>query len=298
MVAASIIQPVGRLPKPRYHARMQTRLSYPQAPTADQVDDYHGERVADPYRPLEDSDAPETRAWIEAQNALAEEVLEGASARAEIRERLAEVWDHPRAGAPWRRGDHWFQLRNTGLQDQDVLWVSDVPGEGGRVLIDPNRLSSDGTTALTAVEVSEDGELVAYATSDAGSDWRTWRVRRTADRRGPAGPHRLEQVRLGGVGARWRRIRVWPLPGAAGGRRVRRPEPQHGAAVPPPRRRRIGRPRPAGGAGGAGVGLRADRDGRRPAARRQRLARYRSRQPRVRGRSRRGRHGRCRSSVA
>jgi prolyl oligopeptidase len=158
---------------------MQTRLSYPQAPTADQVDDYHGERVADPYRPLEDSDAPETRAWIEAQNALAEEVLEGASARAEIRERLAEVWDHPRAGAPWRRGDHWFQLRNTGLQDQDVLWVSDVPGEGGRVLIDPNRLSSDGTTALTAVEVSEDGELVAYATSDAGSDWRTWRVRRT-----------------------------------------------------------------------------------------------------------------------
>ncbi len=158
---------------------MQTRLSYPQAPTADQVDDYHGERVADPYRPLEDSDAPETRAWIEAQNALAEEVLAGASARAEIRERLAEVWDHPRAGAPWRRGDHWFQLRNTGLQDQDVLWVSDVPGEGGRVLIDPNRLSSDGTTALTAVEVSEDGELVAYATSDAGSDWRTWRVRRT-----------------------------------------------------------------------------------------------------------------------
>jgi prolyl oligopeptidase len=158
---------------------MQTRLSYPQAPTADQVDHYHGERVSDPYRPLEDSDAPETRAWIEAQNALAEEVLEGASARAEIRERLAEVWDHPRAGAPWRRGDHWFQLRNTGLQDQDVLWVSDVPGEGGRVLIDPNRLSSDGTTALTAIEVSEDGELVAYATSEAGSDWRTWRVRRT-----------------------------------------------------------------------------------------------------------------------
>ncbi len=159
---------------------MQTRLSYPPAPTADQVDDYHGERVADPYRPLEDTDAPATRAWIEAQNALAEEVLAGASARAQIRERLAEVWDHPRAGAPWRRGDHWFQLRNTGLQDQDVLWLSDMPGEGGRILIDPNQLGADGTTALTAVEVSEDGELVAYATSDAGSDWRTWRVRRTA----------------------------------------------------------------------------------------------------------------------
>ena len=157
-----------------------SRPSYPAAPTSDQVDNYHGERVADPYRPLEDTDAPATRAWIEAQNALTDEVLGAATERAAIRERLAEVWDHPRAGAPWRRGDQWFQLRNTGLQDQDVLWVADAPDAEGRVLIDPNGLSHDGTTALTAVEVSEDGELVAYATSDAGSDWRTWHVRRTA----------------------------------------------------------------------------------------------------------------------
>jgi prolyl oligopeptidase len=159
---------------------MQTRLIYPSAPTADQVDAYHGERVTDPYRPLEDTDAPATRTWIEAQNALADEVLGRAKERAAIRERLAEVWDHPRAGAPWRRGRHWFQLRNAGLQDQDVLWVADAPGGHGRVLIDPNQLGEGGTTALTGVEVSEDGELVAYATSEAGSDWRTWHVRSTA----------------------------------------------------------------------------------------------------------------------
>jgi len=152
-------------------------LDYPQAPTADQVDDYHGTPVADPYRPLEDSDAPATRAWIEAENRLTERVLGESAARDEIRSRLAEVWDHPRAGAPSRRGTRWFGLRNTGLQDQDVLWVADAPDAEGRVLLDPNRLSAAGTTALAAAEASESGRLLAYATSDAGSDWRTWAVR-------------------------------------------------------------------------------------------------------------------------
>jgi prolyl oligopeptidase len=155
-------------------------LDYPAAPTTDQVDDHHGTPIADPYRPLEDSDAPETRAWIEAQNRLTEQVLGASGARGAIRDRLAEVWDHPRAGAPWRRGGAWFQLRNTGLQDQDVLWVADEPAADGRVLLDPNELSADGTTALAAAEASESGRLLAYATSDAGSDWRTWAIRDVA----------------------------------------------------------------------------------------------------------------------
>ena len=158
---------------------MQTRLTYPTAPTADQVDDFHDERIADPYRPLEDSDAPETRGWIDAENELTAAILAEVPARAEIRARVAELWDHPRAAAPFRRGDRWFQMRNSGLQDQDVLWVADAPDAEGRVLIDPNELSAEGTTALSAIAVSEDGELVAYAVSDAGSDWRTWAVRRT-----------------------------------------------------------------------------------------------------------------------
>jgi prolyl oligopeptidase len=153
-------------------------LNYPTPPTADQVDDYHGTRIADPYRPLEDSDAPATRAWIEAENALTESVLGSSTARDEIRARLGRLWDFPRAGAPWRRGDRWFQLRNTGLQDQDVLWTADAPDGEGTVLLDPNRLSDAGTTTLSAIEVSDSGELVACATSDAGSDWRTWTLRR------------------------------------------------------------------------------------------------------------------------
>jgi prolyl oligopeptidase len=160
--------------------RMQTKLTYPTAPTSEQVDDYHGERIADPYRPLEDSDAPDTRAWIEAQNELTASVLAEASGRTAIGGRLSQLWDHPRAGSPWRRGTTWLQMRNTGLQDQDVLWVADAPDAEGRVLLDPNQLSDDGTTALSAVGTSHTGKLIAYATSDAGSDWRTWRVRRVA----------------------------------------------------------------------------------------------------------------------
>jgi prolyl oligopeptidase len=156
------------------------RLSYPTAPTADQVDDHHGTPIADPYRPLEDGDAPATRAWIAAQNELTEAILAGVPARAAIRARLAELWDFARAGAPWRRGDRWFQLRNTGLQDQDVLWMSDGPEATGRVLLDPNALGRGGTTALSAVAVAESGDLVAVATSEAGSDWQTWGVRRVA----------------------------------------------------------------------------------------------------------------------
>ncbi len=164
------------------------RLPYPAAPTADQVDDFHGTRIADPYRPLEDTDAPATRAWIAAENALTEQVLAANPERPAIREQLARVWDHPRAGVPWRRGSRWFQLRNTGLQDQDVLWTAGRPDTADdataddRILLDPNTLGRDGTTTLAEADVSDSGELVAIATGEAGSDWRTWTVLCTATR--------------------------------------------------------------------------------------------------------------------
>lgn len=154
--------------------------AYPSPPTAEQVDDYHGTSIADPYRPLEDADAPATRAWITAENELTERILGTVGQRAEIRDRLGQLWDHPRSSAPWRRGSRWFSTRNTGLQDQDVLWVGRSAHDAGEVLLDPNLLDPDGTTSLSAIEVSEDGELVAYALSEAGSDWRTWRVRSVA----------------------------------------------------------------------------------------------------------------------
>jgi len=166
------------------------RLTYPPAPVIDQVDDYHGVRIEDPYRLLEDSDAAATRAWIAAQNQLTASVLARVPERAAIRDRLTELWNHPRAGAPWRRGNRWFQLRNTGLQDQDVLWTAAGPSAEGTVLFDPNTLSEEGTTALSSIAVSESGDLVALALSHAGSDWRRWRVRRVAT--GEELPDRVE----------------------------------------------------------------------------------------------------------
>ena len=157
-----------------------TSLSYPAARLADVVDDYHGTTVADPYRWLEDADAPETRTWIEAQNHLTQQWLGEVEQRAGIRERLRDLTDHPRAGAPWQRGGRWFQLRNTGLQNQDVLWTMPAPDAEGEVLLDPNLLSNDGTVALTGLSVTQDGTLLAYATSEAGSDWMTWQVRDVA----------------------------------------------------------------------------------------------------------------------
>lgn len=153
------------------------RLRYPPASAAPVVDDYHGTPVADPYRWLEDADAPETRAWIEAENKVTFAFLEGIERREQIRRRLAELWDYEKRWAPWRRGARYFQLRNSGLQNQDVLWVMDSPRGAGRVLLDPNALSEDGTVALVSWSVSKDGRWLAYATSAKGSDWLTWRVR-------------------------------------------------------------------------------------------------------------------------
>lgn len=155
-------------------------LPYPATPTVDVVDLLHGVPVPDPYRWLEDTEDPATRAWIEEQNALTESVLAAVPAREEIRERLTQLWDFPKHGVPFQRGGQWFQSRNSGLQNQPVLYVMSAAGDEGRVLLDPNTLSPDGTVALSAMSLTEDGSLLAYATSAGGSDWMTWRVRDVA----------------------------------------------------------------------------------------------------------------------
>jgi len=157
-----------------------TRRPYPVTPTVDVVDMLHGVPVADPYRWLEDTEDPSTRQWISSQNALTEGLLSAVPAREEIRDRLTELWDFPKQGVPSRRGQRWFQSRNSGLQNQPVLYVSATVGEEGRVLLDPNELSADGTVALSGLSITDDGSLLAYATSAGGSDWMTWRVRDVA----------------------------------------------------------------------------------------------------------------------
>ena len=152
-------------------------LQYPNTPTVDQVDDYHGTLVSDPYRWLEDANTPETKAWIESQNRLTQSFLKDIPSKERIRKRLTTLWDYPRALAPQKVGGKYFQLRNTGLQNQDVLYWMDSLDSEKHVLLDPNVLSEDGTIALTNWEVSKDGNFLAYAANASGSDWQIWRVR-------------------------------------------------------------------------------------------------------------------------
>ncbi|MGZ3457763.1 MAG: prolyl oligopeptidase family serine peptidase [Archangium sp.] len=153
------------------------RLSYPVAHKEDVVDDYHGTKVADPYRWLENPDSPESRQWIEAENKLTFDYLEKIPVRAQIKQRMTELWDFERYGAPWREGNRYFFTRNNGLQNQSVLYTADSLAAEPRMLLDPNTLSSDGTVALSGLDITQDGNLMAYGVASAGSDWKEFRVR-------------------------------------------------------------------------------------------------------------------------
>jgi prolyl oligopeptidase len=155
-------------------------LAYPAAKRGEQVDVYHGRRVSDPYRWLEQEAGPDTRKFIEAQNALAQPYLEALPAREKIKKRLTELWNYERYDPPVQRGGRYFYLRNDGLQDQSVLYVADSLHAPPRVLLDPNKLSKDATIALGEFEPSPDGKLLAYGLSDGGTDWREWRIRDVA----------------------------------------------------------------------------------------------------------------------
>ena len=155
-------------------------LAYPQAHTVDQTDDYFGTKVSDPYRWMEDIDAPQVKAWVEEENKLTRSVLDAVSGRKQMHTRLMELMNFERYTAPTRRGTRYFYWHNTGLQNQNVLyWTEGLSGEP-RVLLDPNTMSADGTVAISGLGISDDGRFAAYAIADAGSDWMKWRVREVA----------------------------------------------------------------------------------------------------------------------
>jgi prolyl oligopeptidase len=158
-------------------------LSYPPARTVDQVDVYHGERIADPYRWMEDLDSPELARWIGQENRLTESFLADVPNRAAIKARLEALWNYPRYASdrgglvPVKRGQRYFYSRNDGLQNQYVIYVQDGLDGAERVVLDPNGLSPDGTIALSELAIDDGGTRLAYSLSDGGSDWRTIRVR-------------------------------------------------------------------------------------------------------------------------
>lgn len=155
----------------------EAALTYPKVKTVDQVDELHGVKVADPYRWLEDLDSPETAAWVAAQNEVTFRFLGEIPARERIKERMTKLWDFERYGLPFKEGGRYFYSKNDGLQAQSVFYVLDSLDGEPRVLIDPNKLSEDGTVALAGLSISEDGKRMAYGLSTAGSDWVEYRVR-------------------------------------------------------------------------------------------------------------------------
>jgi len=153
-------------------------LVYPETGRVDVVDDYHGTKVADPYRWLENDvrESEEVAEWVAAQNRVTDAYLETLETRDYFADRLAALWNYERFGLPVKRGQRYFFTRNDGLQNQSVLYVQDGLGGEPRVLIDPNTWSEDGTVSLAQWVPGPEGAHVAYGIQDGGSDWRTWRI--------------------------------------------------------------------------------------------------------------------------
>jgi len=176
VVAAHFRKATGDRPMTLSHPSFQP-LTYPKSPTADQIDDYHGIQVADPYRWLEDPNSEETKAWVEAQNQVSFGFLQEISSRDRILQRLTALWDYEKYGIPFKEESRYFYFKNDGLQNQSVLYtLPDLDAEP-RVLLDPNQLSEDGTVALSGLAISKNAKLMAYGLSTAGSDWQEWKVR-------------------------------------------------------------------------------------------------------------------------
>jgi prolyl oligopeptidase len=169
-------------------------IDYPATPRGDVSESYHGTRVDDPYRWLEDMSAPETVEWVERQNRVTQGFLSTMQGRGRLRGRFVELWDFPRRSAPIRRGGWYFYTLNEGLQPQPVLYRVPVDGGEPAVVLDPNGLSADGTIAVMNHSFTRDGALLAYSLAESGSDWQTVRVMDPVS--GAVLPDRLDHVKF------------------------------------------------------------------------------------------------------
>ena len=154
-------------------------LPYPQTKRVDHTDTYHGINVTDPYRWLEDDarKSTEVAEWVEAQNKVTFTYLNSIPERSAIKERLTNLWNYEKFTAPYKAGGRYYYSRNSGLQNQFVVYTMDSLTSEPRVLFDPNTWSKDGTIALGGASYSDDGQYVAYGIAEAGSDWRKYRIR-------------------------------------------------------------------------------------------------------------------------
>jgi prolyl oligopeptidase len=154
----------------------QNGFDYPKPKKVDQVDDFHGTKVSDPYRWMEDSNSPDLQSWIESENKITDAYLASIPQREAIKNRLTDLWNYERYSSPSKIGNKYIYSKNDGLQNQSVLYITDSINDPGRVLLDPNKLSADGTAALSGSSFTDDGKLWAYGVAVAGSDRTSWKV--------------------------------------------------------------------------------------------------------------------------
>ncbi|WP_240155031.1 prolyl oligopeptidase family protein [Chitinophaga sp. Cy-1792] len=181
-------------------AQHHSDIKYPDTKKVEQTDDYHGNKISDPYRWLEDDNSPETKAWVHEQNAITQDYLSKIPFRKDVKKRLEELWNYPKTSAPSKKGGFYYFSKNDGLQNQAVVMRSASPDGPAEVFLDPNKLSADGTTALGTMQFSKDGKYAAYLISKAGSDWQEAYVMDVATKQVLS--DKLEWVKFSGIA--WR----------------------------------------------------------------------------------------------
>ncbi len=159
------------------------KIAYPESKKVDQVDDYFGTKVPDPYRWLEDENSAETKAWVTAQNKVTFAYLDSIPYREKLKARLTQLYNYPRISAPFRRGDTYFFTKNNGLQNQSVYYIQKGVNGQPEEFLDPNKFSADGTSTLSGFSLSKDGKYLAYGISQGGSDWITIKLMEVATRK-------------------------------------------------------------------------------------------------------------------
>lgn len=167
----SVLILLGLMPGSHYS---QSPVNYPATEQGNVTDVYFGKKIKDPYRWLEDDRSPKTEAWVKEQNKVTEAYMSEIKLRSKVHNRLTELWNYNKQSAPFKKGDYYFCYRNTGLQNQSVLYMStmlDASPESWTIVLDPNTLSTDGTIALNNISISKNSKIMAYSVSKAGSDW-------------------------------------------------------------------------------------------------------------------------------